>query len=60
MLGIFGVKSAVPSSFVSDSGELSGIVDLPLNKNAFAMEPLLNLSNDINGRSIFSKLKMWS
>ena len=60
MLGIFGVKSAVPSGFVADSGELSGIVDLPLNKNAFAMEPLLNLSKDINGRSILSKLKMWS
>ena len=44
MLDIFAVETAVLSGSVSDSAELSGILDLPLNKdalfkNAFAMEP---------------------
>ena len=51
------MKSAVPSGSVSEPAELSGILDLPLNKDflfkdAFAMEPWLSLSKDINGRCI--------
>ena len=65
MLGIFAVKSAVPSGSVSDPAELSGFLDLLLNKDAlfedaFAMELLLSLSKDINGRRILSKLRMGS
>ena len=61
MLGIFAVKSAVLSGSVSDRAKLSGILDLHLNndsqcKDAFAMEPWLSLSKDINGRRILSKL----
>ena len=37
ILGIFAVKSAVLSGSVSGSAELFGILDLPLNKDAFAM-----------------------
>ena len=63
MLGIFAVKSAVLSSSVSDRAELSGILDLPLNKdalikNAFAMELWFSQSKDINGRCILSKLRV--
>ena len=32
MLGIFAVKNVVLSGSVSDRAELSGILDLPLNK----------------------------
>ena len=44
VLGIFAVKSAVLSGSISDPAQLSGIPDLPLNKdalfkNAFVMEP---------------------
>ena len=39
MLGIFTVKSALLSGSISDRAELSGILDLPLNRDAFAMEP---------------------
>ena len=65
MLGIFVVETAVLSGFVSDHAELSGILDLPLNKDAlfkdaFAMEPWFSLSKDINGRCILSKLRMGS
>ena len=63
MLGMFAVKSAVLTDFVSERAELSGIVDLSLNKdalfkNAFAMEPWFSLSKDINGRCILSKLRI--
>ena len=57
---VFAVKSGVPSGSVSDPAELSGILDLPLNKDAFAMEAWLSLSKDINGRRILSKLRMGS
>ena len=62
MLGIFAVKSAVLCGSVSDPAKWSGILDLPLNKNAlykdaFAMEHWLNQSKDLNGRRILSKLK---
>ena len=60
MLGTFAVKSAVVSGSVSDPAELSGILHLSLDKNAFAMEPWLSLSKDINGRPILSKLRMGS
>ena len=65
MLGIFAVKSAVLCGSVSDSAELPGILDLPLNKDVlfkdvFAMEPWLNPSKDINGRLILLKLRMGS
>ena len=65
MLGTFAAKSALPSGSVSDPAELSGILDLPLNKGAlfkdgFAIEPWLSLSKDINGRCILSKLRMGS
>ena len=39
MLGIFAVETAVLSGSVSDRAELFGMLDLPLNKDAFAMEP---------------------
>ena len=57
MLGIFTVKSAVLCGSVSGPAELSGILDIPLNKDAlfkdaFAMEPWFSLSKDINGRRI--------
>ena len=50
---------------VTDPAESSGILDLPLNKNALhkdalAMEHWLCLSKDLNGRRILSKLRMWS
>ena len=53
MLDIFAVETAVLSGSVSDHAELSGILDLPLNKDAlfkdtFAMEPWFSLSKDIN------------
>ena len=56
-LGIFAVKSAVLSDFVSDPAESSKILDLSLIKDAlfkdaFAMEPWLSLIKDINGRRI--------
>ena len=43
-MGIFAVKSAVLSGSFSDRAELSGILDLPLNKDAlfkdaFAIKP---------------------
>ena len=57
---MFAVKSAVLSGSVSDQAELSGILDLPLNKNVFAMEPWFSLSKDINGRCILSKPRMES
>ena len=43
MLGIFDVKGSVLSGSVSERAELSGILDLPLNKDAlfkdgFALE----------------------
>ena len=65
MLGIFAVKNAVLGDSVFDRAELSGILDLPLNKDvlfkdAFAMEPWFSVSKDINGRSILSKLRMGS
>ena len=60
MLGIFAVKSAVLSGSVSDPAELSGILDLPLYKDAFAMEPRLSLSKNTNGRRILSKLRIGS
>ena len=51
MLGMFAVKSAVLSGFVSDSVKLARILDLSLNTNAlfedaFQMEPLVNLSKN--------------
>ena len=63
MLGIFAVETAVLSSSVSDRAELSGILDLLLNKNAlfknaFAMEPWFSQSKNINRRCILSKLRM--
>ena len=65
MLSIFAVKSAVLSGSASDRVEMSGILDLPLNrdalfKDAFAMEPWFSLSKDINGRCILSKLRTGS
>ena len=44
MLDVFAVETAVLSGSVSDRAELSGILDLPLNKDALfndtlAMEP---------------------
>ena len=44
MLDIFAVETVVLSGSVSDRAELSGILDLPLNKDAlfndaFATEP---------------------
>ena len=65
ILGIFAVKNAVLSGSVSDRAELSGILDLPLNKdalfkNAFAMEAWFSLSKDINGSCILSKLRIGS
>ena len=55
MLSIFAVKSSV-----SDLAELSGILDLPLFKNASAIEPLLSLNKDIYGRRILPKLRKGS
>ena len=65
MRGIFAVKSAVLSGSVCDRAESSGILDLPLKKDAlfkdaFAMEPWFSLSKDANGRCILFKLKMGS
>ena len=65
MLGVFAVETAVLRGSVSDRAELSGILDLPLNKDAlfkdaFAIEPWFSLSKDINRRCILSKLKMGS
>ena len=65
MVGIFAVKIAVLSGSVSDRAKLSGILDLPLNKDAlfkdaFAMEPWFSLSKDINGRCVLSKLRIGS
>ena len=62
MLDVFPVETAVLSGSVSDQAELSGILDLPLNKNAlfkdaFAMEPWFSLSKDINGRCILLDLE---
>ena len=59
------MKSAVLCGSVADPAESSGILDLPLNKdalfkNAFAMEHWLSLSKDIYGRRILSKLRMGS
>ena len=54
------MKSAVLSGSVYDRAELSGILDLPLNKVAFSMAPWFSLSKDINGRCILSKLRMGS
>ena len=55
------MKSAVLCCSVSDFGELSGIINLPLDKNAlfknvFTIEPWHSLCKDINGRRILSKL----
>ena len=41
MLGIFAVKSAVLNSSVSDTAELSRILELPLKKNALFLRVLL-------------------
>ena len=65
MLGIFAMKNAFLIGSVSDRAKLSTILDQPLNKDAlfkdaFAMEPWLSLSKDINGRRILSKLRMGS
>ena len=65
MLGTFAVKSAVLCGSVSDPGEWSGILDLPLNKDAlykdvFAMKHWLSLSKELNGKRILSKLRMGS
>ena len=65
MFGMFALKSAVLSGFVSDRAALSGILYLLLNKDAlfkdaFAMEPWFSLSKDINGRCILSKLRIGS
>ena len=56
MLGILAVKSAALSGCVSDRAELSGILELSLNKNALfkdasTMEHWLSLSNYINKRN---------
>ena len=58
MLGIFVVEIAVLCGSVSDPTESSGILDLHLNKDDFTMEHWLNLSKDINGKRILSKLTM--
>ena len=58
MLGIFAVKSAVLSGSVSDPAESSGILDLPQNKDAFAMEHWLGPRKDLKERRILSKLRM--
>ena len=65
MFDVFAVKSAGLSGSVSDRAELSGLLDLPRNKDApfkdiFAMEPWFSLSKDINRRCISSKIKMGS
>ena len=65
MLGICAVKSALLSGSVCDRSELSGILDLSLNKNAlfkdaFAIEPWFSLSKNISERFILSKLRMGS
>ena len=65
MLGIFAVETAFLSGSVSDSAELSEILDLTLNKDAlfkdaFAMKPWFSPSKDINGKCILSKLRMRS
>ena len=57
--GYVCAKSAVLNGSVSDPAELSGILDLPLNKdapykNAFAMKHWLSVSKDLNGRRILS------
>ena len=57
------METAVLNGFVSNHAELSGIQDLPLNKDAlfkdaFAMEPWFSLIKDINGRCILLKLRM--
>ena len=56
MLGILAVKNAALSGCVSDRAELSGILDLSLNKNALfkdasTMEHWPSLSKDINRRN---------
>ena len=63
MLGTYAVKSAVLCDSVSDPAESSGILDVPLNKDAlykddFTMEHWLSPSKYINGKRILSKLKM--
>ena len=65
MLGIFAVKSAVPCGSVSNPDESTGILGLPLNKDAlfkdaFEMEHWLSLSKDINGWRILSELRIGS
>ena len=60
MLGIFVMKSAALCGSVSDPAESSGILDLPLDKDAFAMEHWLSPRKDINGKRILSKLRMGS
>ena len=60
MLGIVAMKNAVLGGSVPDRAEFSGILDLSLKKDAFAMEPWLGPSKDVNGRHILSKLRMGS
>ena len=48
MLVIFAVKSAVVCSSVSDPAESSGILDLPLNKDALYKEYFAKTQNEVS------------